>query len=195
MRRSRRVVPSCFDASLMPSDAIFRRKLYSFSVHYSVATSKWISTLMRPGEATVGGSNSSSENEKRRCVSFSFQTEREARKFAKAYSPPKMMTDATKCLICKTDFTGRCSKFNCRNCGVNICDQCSTRWGIRMMPRTFLQSGTTALTIRVCKSCDWLSNAFCLALLQGNFENARKFQETGNVNLRCSFADIHKEAM
>ena len=66
-----------------------------------------------------------------------------------------------------------------------------------MLPRTFLgvKAGTTALTIRVCKSCDWLSNAFCLALLQGDFAAAKKFEQTGNVNLRCSFADIHKEAM
>jgi hypothetical protein len=66
-----------------------------------------------------------------------------------------------------------------------------------MIPKTYLSRdpSVAALTVRVCKSCDWLSNAFCMALLQGQKENAIRIHETGNINLRCTFADIHKEAM
>jgi hypothetical protein len=52
-----------------------------------------------------------------------------------------------------------------------------------------------SLTVRVCASCNWLSIAFSMALLQGNYESAIKIHSTGNVNLRCTFADINKEAM
>jgi hypothetical protein len=34
-----------------------------------------------------------------------------------------------------------------------------------------------------------------MALLQGRFDDALAIHETGNVNLRTSFADIHREAM
>lgn len=179
---------SCFDAALMPVDSIRKRELHAFSVHYSVATSKWIATLARPHDNT---------EEKSRCVSFSFATEREARKFAKVYSPPKMMTDGIRCICCCAPFSdvSKCRPFNCRNCGSQVCDKCSTRWGTRMIPKTYLANAHAAMTVRVCKSCDWLSNAFCLALLRGSLEDALRFHSTGNINLRCTFADISKEAM
>ncbi len=185
-RNNRRI--SCFDAARMPVDSIRKRELHAFSVHYSVATSKWIATLARPFDHT---------DEKRRCASFSFATEREARKFAKVYSPPKMMTNATGCLCCSNSFSedSKLRPFNCRNCGSQVCDKCSTRWGIRMIPKTFLANPNSAMTVRVCKSCDWLSNAFCMALLRGSLPDAIRFHATGNVNLRCTFADISREAM
>jgi hypothetical protein len=64
-----------------------------------------------------------------------------------------------------------------------------------MIPKTYLGNANAAMTVRVCKSCDWLSNAFCMALLRGSLEDAFRFHSTGNVNLRCTFADISKEAM
>mmetsp|Transcript_7015 Transcript_7015/g.10759 ORF Transcript_7015/g.10759 Transcript_7015/m.10759 type:complete len:360 (-) Transcript_7015:329-1408(-) len=190
MRRGRRV--SCFDPSLMPTESIIKREMHAFSVHYSLATSKWIATLARPLD---GLSTSNSSDDKRRCVSFPFFTEREARKFAKAYSPPKMMTNTKSCVCCNRDFNAKCRNFHCRNCGSQICDKCSARWGIRMIPKTYINVQNTPLTVRVCKSCDWLSNAFCMSLLHGKYENALLYYGTGNVNLRCTFADIHKEAM
>ena len=190
MRGSRRV--SCFDASLIPANAIRKREVHAFSIHYSVATAKWIATLARPGD----GASVHPVEDKRRCVSFSFQTEQEARKFALVYSPPKMMTGARKCVICSVDFNSKCRSCHCRNCGASVCEKCSTRWGIRMIPKTYLQtSKSSPLTVRVCKSCDWLSNAFCMALLQGKYEDALALHDSGNINLRSSFADIHREAM
>lgn len=64
-----------------------------------------------------------------------------------------------------------------------------------MVPKTYLENPNSSLTVRVCSSCNWLGNAFCMALLQGNYDSALKMQRTGNVNLRCTFADINKEAM
>jgi len=185
-RNNRRV--SCFDAAHMPVNAIRKRELHAFSVHFSLATSKWIATLVRPMDYS---------DEKRRCVSFSFPTEREARKFAKVFSPPKMMTNAVQCVCCSIPFSQdpKSTPFHCRNCGSQICDKCSTRWGIRMIPKTYLANQNSAMTVRVCKSCDWLSNAFCMALLRGSLPDAIRFHSTGNVNLRCTFADISKEAM
>jgi hypothetical protein len=57
------------------------------------------------------------------------------------------------------------------------------------------QSNTASPTVRACKSCDWLSNAFCMALLQGQHNNAVLIHEKGNINLRSTFASIHKENM
>jgi hypothetical protein len=188
MTRPRRI--SCFDASHMPTDSIHKRELHSFSVHFSVATSNWIATLARPVDGYA-----SHLDEKRRCVSLPFSSEREARKFAKVYSPPKMMTGATRCVCCSGPFTPKCGSFHCRNCGSQVCDKCSARWGIRMIPKTYLSNPNSSMTVRVCKSCDWLSNAFCMSLLQGNYGDAVRFHGTGNVNLRCTFAHIHKEAM
>jgi len=199
--RSRRTV-SCYDASRMPEGAIRKRELHSFSVHYSMAsfsvhysmaTAKWVATLVRPSN-TNDSSSGSAVGGPGRCASFSFTSEREARNFAKCYSPPKMVQGATTCLICSAAFGRKLRSCNCRNCGSAICDKCSCRWGIKMVPRTFLPS-ISSLTVRVCKSCDWLTNAFCMALLQGNYANAVKLHEAGNINLRNSFADINKEAM
>lgn len=193
MRRNRRV--SCFDLSLMPIDSIQRRETHSFSVHFSVGTAKWIATLARPSADGLS-TTPSDPNEKRRCASFSFVSERDARKFAKAYSPPKMTLGSRSCLCCKQVFNAKIKPYHCRNCGTQVCEKCSTRWGIRMIPKTFVNaSNATPLTVRVCKSCDWLSNAFCMSLLHGKYENAIRCYETGNVNLRSTFADIHKEAM
>lgn len=184
MRRNARV--SCFDVSVMPT--VRKRELHAFSVHFSVSTSKWIATLARPCEG-----QKIRFDEKRRCTSFSFSREREARRFAKVYTPPKMMTEATKCVCCSVPFNDKF--FHCRNCGAQVCNTCSTRWGIRMIPKTYVTNPNASLTVRVCKSCNWLSNAFCMALLQGNYEQAMSIHGTGNVNLRTSFADIKKEAM
>uniref|UniRef100_A0A6U1PLW1 RING-type domain-containing protein n=1 Tax=Cyclophora tenuis TaxID=216820 RepID=A0A6U1PLW1_CYCTE len=40
-----------------------------------------------------------------------------------------------------------------------------------------------------------MSNAFCMALLQGKSDDAKQLFDTGNVNLRTSFAGINGEAM
>jgi hypothetical protein len=176
---------SSFDISLLSDKSIQKRELNEFSVHYSVSTSCWITRIVTFKEG------------ERRCLSFSFAAEDDARKFGKAYSPPKMVVGGRRCFCCSTVSVGNCSLINCKNCGVQICEGCSRRWGIRMIPKTYLTSpiAPSSSTVRVCKSCNWLTSAFCMALLQGQHNNAVLIHATGNVNLRSTFADIRKEAM
>lgn len=187
-RPNRRRVSS-FDISLLSDQSIRKRDLHEFSVHYSVSTSSWITRIV-----TFRGA---AEENERRCLSFSFSKENEARKFGKAYSPPKMMVGSIRCFCCSAKFTSKCTSNYCKNCGVQVCEKCSRQWGIRMIPKTYLGGlfNATSKTVRVCKSCDWLTNAFCMALLQGQFNNAVIIHEKGNINLRSTFADIHQEAM
>ena len=179
---------SDFDASQLQFYSIQKREILSYSVHHSLATMKWIATIPRPSSDYSASPNEVSVR------SFPFDSEREARKFAKSYSPPKMKSNTKECGNCSALFTPKCAAYNCRNCGVEICNSCSTRWSSQMIPKTYVASNSS-VTVRVCGSCNWLSNAFCKALLQGNYESAVKLYETGNVNLRCTFADIKKEAM
>lgn len=175
-----------FDVTCMPSGRIHPRKLEQFSVHLNAGS--WVATIVKPSvdqrDSTI-----------KKSVSFKFKTEREAKRFAKAYSPPKLTPVTPACQVCAKSFQSR-KPCACRNCGACICDKCSTRWGIRMIPKTFLSSShQQSLTVRVCTSCDWLSNAFCMALLRGNLDDAVAIVSTNNVNLRTSFADINREAM
>jgi hypothetical protein len=63
-----------------------------------------------------------------------------------------------------------------------------------MFPKTYVSQ--KSLTARVCTSCDWLSNAFCIALLQGNrIDDVKTLHKSRNLNLRSCFASIHQEAM
>jgi len=174
---------SRFTPDLVPS-AIYRRNLNQYSVHYSPITFQWIATITRATDGYNAKSN----------LQFSFSSEREAKKFCKSYTPPKRMPPTPTCFICTVPYSKSKTPCHCRNCGVCICDSCSTRWGIQMVPKTYT-SHSRSITVRVCKSCDWLSNAFCISLLQGNNAYALQLFETGNVNLRSFFADIHKEAM
>lgn len=40
---------------------------------------------------------------------------------------------------------------------------------------------------------DWLSNAFRLALLNGNMDEAVAIHATGNINLTCAFSNVKGE--
>lgn len=173
-----------FSMESIPRDKIVKRTLHPWSVHHSLSTSNWIATIGRPAPLEIGGNTG-----KMRYVQFIFKTEKEARKFCKAYAPPKPLI-SNMCQLC-----GKQGRFrHCKNCGVCCCDQDMTKWGTRMIPKTYLgvEGGKV---VRVCKSCDWLSNAFCLSLLQGRHGDALDLFETGNINLRTCFADIHREAM
>jgi hypothetical protein len=172
---------SDFDLSNMPHGRIFQRTPHQWSVHLSPITSNWIATITRPG---------TTDPQKAKYVQFAFGTEKEARKFCKCYAHPKFCLDIQTCMLCGEQPKAR----HCRNCGASICGRCTTRWGARMVPKTYM-NGQPSLRVSVCKSCDWLSNAFCMALLQGRFQDVQQIYQTGNVNLRTSFADIHKEAM
>jgi len=177
---------SDYSLNAIPRDKIVKRTLHPWSVHHSVATSNWIATISRPAPSENGVFTN-----KLRYVQFIFKTEKEARKFCKAYAPPKpVVSTEGKCHYC-----GKTGCFrHCKNCGVCCCEQDLTKWGTRMIPKTYL-TVEGGKVVRVCHSCDWLSNAFCMSLLQGRYEDALELFETGNINLRTCFADIHQEAM
>jgi hypothetical protein len=149
-----------FHLSLLPHDRILKRTLMPWSAHHSVTTDKWIATIPRR-----------EPNSQSRHIQLHFRTEREAREFCKSYSPPKPHAGTT-CLLCQHPKTVK----HCRNCGASICDRCSTKWGAKMVPKTY--SASSALFVTVCRSCDWLSNAFCMALLQGRFHDALTLYKT-----------------
>lgn len=174
---------SLFQIDRLGGMPISKRTLHPFSVHYSLSSSCWIATIVFEG---VGESRN-------KTTCFEFSSEGEAKKFCLAYSKPKQLPMSSSCFVCKHDFTSKTRPCHCRNCGVCICEKCSTRWGARMVPKTYISHAFH--TVRVCKSCDWLSNAFCLALLQGRYDDAVKIFDTGNVNLRTTFADIRGESM
>ena len=39
-----------------------------------------------------------------------------------------------------------------------------------MIPKTYVHSGYQPQVVRVCSSCQWLSNAHCLALQKGRYQ-------------------------
>jgi hypothetical protein len=170
-------VVSDLDLSLLPHDKIFKRELHQWSVHHSLTTYNWIATI-------VTASGLIQDPTKPRYVQFPFLSEREARRFCKAYSPPKLMAAAQNCdcKLCKQPLV---NPRNCRNCGVTVCDPCSARWGIRMVPKTYISVQNATNTVLVCKSCDWLSNAFCMSLLQGRYRDALTLYETVSGNVFC----------
>ena len=60
-----------------------------------------------------------------------------------------------------------------------------------MIPDTFNIKHEKQVTI--CKSCNWLSNAFREALLDGDEGQAKALHSTGNINLRSPFANQKNE--
>ncbi len=180
-------VSTRFDVALMP-EGIQRRKLEQYSVHYNAITRLWVATISRHERAEPAGISQS------RTMYYKFASEIEAKKFAMAYSPPKMHPFTDACQICAVRFAAKCRPCSCRNCGACICDKCSTRWAIRMLPKTYVSQ--QSLTTRVCTRCDWLSNSFCITLLKGgSVQEAKTLYASGNVNLRSCFADINHEAL
>jgi hypothetical protein len=159
-------VVSDFDWSRLP--VMHRRTLHPWSVHCSDAA-RFVATIGRVTDAS---------GKSVRHMQFQFPTEREAHKFAKAYAPPKRIAPLGPgiCGLCRDSTPPR----HCRNCGVAVCEACSRRWGINMVPKTFVYNANNypaSLTVRVCKSCDWLSNAFCMALLQGRAADAYRLYD------------------
>jgi hypothetical protein len=50
-------------------------------------------------------------------------------------------------------------------------------------------------SVNVCRSCDWLSSNFRLALLQGNQDRAVALHATGNINLHAPFGNVKGELL
>lgn len=177
-----------FDISCLYHRPIRKRDLHEFSVHYNVSNSSWMAHIKN---------YSGNEESQRNLISHSFAAEDEARKWAKAFSPPKMVTGSLQCFCCSAEFGNRCAAVNCKNCGVQTCKSCTREWNACMIPGTYFgrSMNSTSTSIRVCISCEWLSHAFCLALIDGEYNSAVSIYGTGNINPRCVFANIKGETM
>lgn len=95
------------------------------------------------------------------------------------------------CHICKSKFAMLRRACHCRNCGVCICKDCAVQWPSRMIPDTYNTKKENV--VNVCKSCNWLSNSFRLALLHGDHDRAVSLHATGNVNMHTPFANVKGE--
>lgn len=165
----------------LPS-VIRTRNLLETSVYHNEATGIWITTINMSQKETVSKSNAS-----KYLKAFSFQTEHEARESAYANAPAKMIPfdENPFCFLCSAQFSVFKRAAHCRNCGVCICNTCSVGWNKTCIPETYNIKGETS--IKVCRSCDTLSEQFRRALLDANYEDALKIYNSGNVNLRCPF--------
>lgn len=161
---------SAFSVDFIPT-VYHKRILHEWSVHRSPTTQKYVATIALP--------NTSREKH----TQFLFDGEREARKFCQAFSPPKLQT-SSQCMLCEGP-AGYHRTHACFNCGAHICEPCSRRWSMNMVPKTYVQMENQLSTyIRICKSCDWLSNAFCMSLLQGRKRDAILLFETVRISVR-----------
>jgi hypothetical protein len=150
---------------------------------------KWVTTL-QTNQRALDCNNVIEASKSLRA--FSLPTEQQAQCLARAWTPPRMApkTD-TECHICHGRFAMFRRSCHCRNCGVLICKECTVYWPSRMLPDTY--NFKKENSVRVCKACDWLSNTFRLALLEGNVDKAVALHATGNLNLTCPFANVKGE--
>jgi FYVE zinc finger len=95
------------------------------------------------------------------------------------------------CHICKSKFAILRRACHCRNCGVCVCKDCVVPWPAKMIPDTY--NIKKEHFVHACLSCNWLSNSFRLALLEGNHDRAVALHSTGNLNLHSPFANVKGE--
>lgn len=62
-----------------------------------------------------------------------------------------------------------------------------------MLPETYLSKKGSF--VHVCRSCDWLSVSFRVALLEGNLDQSVAIHGTGNVNLHTPFCIVKGELL
>lgn len=164
-------------------ESIHPRILLTATVYHNTATNLWITTINTNQKGVAKNPATASKYLK----AFSFASEREARESAIANAPPKMLpfTENPVCFLCQGKFAVFRRAGHCRNCGVCVCNNCSTSWPSRMIPDTYNLKKESS--VKICKSCDALSKSFKKALLTGNYEDAIALYGTGNINLRTPF--------
>jgi len=172
---------------------IHPRILLTATVYHNMATNLWITTINTNQKGVAKNPSTASKYLK----AFSFASEREARESAIANAPPKMLpfSESPSCFICDGKFAVFRRAGHCRNCGVCVCNNCSTHWNSKMIPETYNLKKES--TVKICKSCDALSRAFKKSLTSGNYEDAVALYGTGNINLRtpCPASSKKDEVM
>ncbi|KAL3801978.1 hypothetical protein HJC23_010322 [Cyclotella cryptica] len=175
---------------MLGTQRVYPRTLVQPTIHHSAATDLWIATIHT--DTTSTSANDASNNDgKGRQKAFSFHDEKAARASAYANSPPVPVPFGTnsQCMLCDTSFAFLRRPKHCKNCGIVICADCSTRWNMKMLPEAYTNKSTLGLgkTVRVCVSCDAVAKRFKNALVLGRYDMALESYLTGNVNLRCPF--------
>lgn len=179
------MIPKSIDADfypLPPGLRLHTRNLLTAHVNHNVATGLWITTINTSQNARCS----------KYLKAFSFKTEHEARETAYVNAPPMLLPfdKNSHCFICESKFTVIRRAAHCRNCGMCVCNSCSTRWSKHMIPETYNTKNQSS--VKTCNTCNYLTTAFRHAILNGNFELAQRVYMTGNINLRCPFINIKK---
>lgn len=166
-------------------EQIHPRILLSATVYHNAATNLWITTINTNQRGVATNPSTAAKYLK----AFSFSSEKEARESAIANAPPKMLpfSENTNCFACHGKFAVFRRPGHCRNCGVCICNSCTSSRPAKIIPETY--NLKQEKTVKICSSCDWLSNAFKKALLKGDYEETIALYGTGNINLRTPFAN------
>jgi hypothetical protein len=170
-------------------EQIHSRILLTATVYHNTATNLWIATINTNQKGVAKNPATASKYLK----AFSFGSEQAARESAIANAPPKMISfqESPNCFICKGKFAMFRRAGHCRNCGVCVCNSCTTIWPAKMLPETYNLKKESQL--KICKSCNFLSGAFKKALLDGDYEEAVGLYGSGNINLRTSFPQSAKK--
>ena len=176
--------------TLPPGLKLHTRNLLTAYVNHNRETSLWITTVNT--DPNLNANSSGNKNFRgSHLQAFSFRSEHEARESAYVNAPPMMIAfdKSPHCFNCNSKFNSILRRpAHCRNCGVCVCSSCSSSWNKLMVPDTYNTKGSK--TVKVCKTCDYLSVAFRRSLLDGNYDAALKVYMTGNVNLRCPFFNV-----
>ena len=170
--------------------AVFPRTLLPWSVIHRPSSGMWIATL-QTNQKALDRQNVLEASKSLRA--FSMPTEKQAVSLAKAWTPPRMLPfDSNKCChICSAKFAVFRRPCHCKNCGVCVCKDCTVNWPKTMIPDTYNRKKGNF--VNACKSCDWLSKSFRVALLEGDLDKSVALFGTGNINLITPFANVKGE--
>jgi hypothetical protein len=170
-------------------EQIHSRILLTATVYHNTATNLWIATI----NTNQKGVSKNPVTAAKYLKAFSFSSEQEARESAIANAPPKMLPFDTHqtCYICSGKFAMFRRASHCRNCGVCVCNSCTTTWSSKNIPETYNLKKESH--VKICKSCNFVSGAFKKTLLAGDYEEAIALYGSGNVNLRVPFPQSSKK--
>eukprot|EP00980_Cylindrotheca_fusiformis_P017140 scaffold5276_cov134-Cylindrotheca_fusiformis.AAC.7 len=170
-------------------EQIHSRILLTATVYHNTATNLWIATI----NTNQKGVSKNPATASKYLKAFSFSSESEARESAIANAPPKMLPfpENPQCFICNGKFAMFRRASHCRNCGVCVCNSCSTMWSCKMIPDTY--NLKKEAQVKICKSCNFMSVSFKKALLAGDYEEAIALYGSGNINLRVPFPVVSKK--
>ena len=176
---------------MIGTQRVYPRTLVQPTIYHNAATDLWIATIYTDANSIPTASDISTDTnlKKQGQKAFSFHDEKAARASAYANSLPVLIPYGTtsQCMLCDTSFTFLRRPKHCKNCGIIICGDCSTRWNTKMLPETYTSKSSTlglSKTVRVCVSCDSVTKRFKSALMMGRYDMA---VEVSSILYNCLF--------